>query len=112
MDVEFFVMKVQRGCGATGLLALVLGTFLGACSGGGSFNIQNSQAADPATNDYPIFYVKRTIPTTQNIADGADDVRMMRVAFPSADLYMRQSAAPNATETNITTRITTATPNT
>ncbi|MGH8323256.1 MAG: hypothetical protein ACRETD_05590, partial [Steroidobacteraceae bacterium] len=102
-------MNLQRGCV---LLATLLVPFLGACSGGGSFNIANSQAADPATNDYPIFYVKRTIPTAANIAAGADDVRMLRVAFPSADLYMRAAAAPNALETNITTRITAATPNT
>ena len=105
-------MNVQRGCVANGLLAIFLVTLLGACSGGGSFNIANSQAADPSTQDYPIFYVKRTIPTMANIAAGADDVRMMRVAFPSADLYMRASASPSARETNITSRITTATPNT
>ena len=100
-------MSVRRAYVATRLLAtLAAAAFLNACSGGGSFNIANSQQADPATNDYPIFYVKRTIPTTQNIANGADDVRMMRVAFPSADLYMRASAAPNAAETNITKRIT------
>jgi Hydrazine synthase alpha subunit middle domain len=100
-------MKVQRI--ASGLLAAFLATFLGACSSGASFNIANSQSADPSTNDYPIFYVKRTIPTAANITAGADDVRMMRVAFPSADLYMRASAAPNAVETNITARITAAT---
>ena len=91
------------------LLAVSLITLLDACSGGGSFNISNSQKADPATNDYPIFYVKRTIPTMANINAGADDVRMLRVAFPSADLYMRASASPSAKETNITARITTAT---
>ena len=91
------------------LLAVSCVTLLDACSGGGSFNISNSQKADPATNDYPIFYVKRTIPTMANINAGADDVRMLRVAFPSADLYMRASASPSAKETNITARITTAT---
>ncbi len=110
-------MNVQRGyivarrAAATTFLALSLGLTLSACSGGGSFNISNSQTADPATNDYPIFYVKRTIPTKANIAAGADDVRMLRVAFPSADLYMRASASPSAKETNITARITTTTPN-
>src|SRR5271154_1979385 len=103
------LMKVQRGYVASGLLALFLATILSACSGGGSFNIANSQSADPSTNDYPIFYVKRSIPTAANITAGADDVRMMRVAFPSADLYMRASASPNAVETNITSAITTAT---
>jgi len=104
-------MKVQRGCLASGFLALFLATILSACSGGGSFNIANSQHADPSTNDYPVFYVKRTIPTAQNITDGADDVRMMRVGFASADLYMRQSASPSAVETNITKRITAASTN-
>ena len=104
-------MKLQRECVASGFLALFLATILSACSGGGSFNIANSQHADPSTNDYPIFYVKRTIPTQQNIADGADDVRMMRVGFASADLYMRQSASPSAVETNITKRITAASTN-
>jgi hypothetical protein len=104
-------MKVQRKNVANGLLALSMATFLAACSGGGSFNIANSQSADPSTNDYPIFYVKRTIPTVANITAGADDVRMMRVAFASADLYMRASASPSAKETNISSRITTAATN-
>jgi Hydrazine synthase alpha subunit middle domain len=105
-------MKLNRHAFvASGLLATFLVMFLGACSGGGSFNIANSQSADPATNDYPIFYVKRTIPTVANLAAGADDVRMMRVAFASADLYMRASASPSAKETNITSRITTAATN-
>ena len=104
-------MKVQRGCLASGLLALFLATILSACSGGGSFNIANSQGADPSSNDYPIFYVKRTIPTPQNITAGADDVRMMRVGFASADLYKRASASPSAVETNITKRITAAASN-
>ena len=99
-------MKVSRI--ANGLLGAFLATLLGACSSGASFNIANSQSADPSTNDYPIFYVKRTIPTAANITAGADDVRMMRVAFPSADLYMRASASPSAVETNITSRITAA----
>src|SRR6201996_1247685 len=102
-------MKLQRAIVASGVAALAL--CLSACSGGGSFNIANSQAADPSTNDYPIFYVKRTIPTMAEITAGADDVRMMRVAFPSADLYMRASASPSAKETNITARITAAATN-
>jgi hypothetical protein len=80
------------------LLGLIL--LLCACNRGASINIANSQTSDPATVEYPIFYVKRTIPPT------SDDLRLMRVFFPSADLYMRASASPSATETNITARIT------
>jgi hypothetical protein len=81
---------------------------LAACNGGGSVNIANSQAKDPATVDYPIFYVKRTVPTDQAGNLIQDDLRIMSTANPSADLYMRANASPSAAETNITTRITAA----
>jgi hypothetical protein len=79
------------------------------CSGNAHIDVANSQTADPATIDFPIFYVKRTIPPT------TDDLRMLREAVlptqndttvPKADLFMRDSASPSANEHNITTRIT------
>jgi hypothetical protein len=79
---------------------------LAACNGGGSVNIANSQAVDPATVDYPIFYVKRTVPTNPDGTLVQDDLRIMSNAMASADLYMRASASPSAKETNITARIT------
>ncbi len=33
-----------------------------ACSPGTKINLGGGQSADPASTDYPIFYVKRTIP--------------------------------------------------
>ncbi len=87
---------------------LLLALLLAGCggSGGGSVNIANSQGPDPGTVDFPVFYVKRTIPMTAAGQVAQDDLRMMRVAFPSADLYMRSAASPEAPETNITARIT------
>jgi len=91
------------------VLVMVLAAGLSACSSGGNVAIANSQSADPATIDFPIFYVKRTIPPA------SDDLRMLRDAVlptatqlvvPKADLYKRDSASPSATETNITARIT------
>src|SRR5690348_17464749 len=91
------------------IVILVTAAGLTACSGGGSVAIANSQSSDPGTVDFPLFYVKRTIPPNQ------DDLRMLRTAVlptqnqmvvPKADLYKRQSASPSATETNITARIT------
>jgi len=82
---------------------------LGGCSGNAHIDVANSQSADPATVDFPIFYVKRTIPPD------TDDLRMLRDAVkptndqlvvPKADLYMRKSASPSADEVNITTRMT------
>ena len=81
---------------------------LAACNGGGSVNIANSQAGDAATVDYPIFYVKRTVPTDQAGKLVQDDLRVMSTALPSADLYMRASASPSAAETNVTAPITAA----
>jgi len=47
---------------------------LAGCSGNAHIDIANSQTADPATVDFPIFYVKRTIPPA------TDDLRMLRDA--------------------------------
>jgi hypothetical protein len=93
---------------AAAALILCLALSLGGCggSGGGSVNLANSQGPDPGTVDFPIFYVKRTIPKTAGGAIAQDDLRMMRVTAPSADLYMRSAASPAAPETNITARIT------
>ena len=93
-----------RGAGAllrACLLCLAVLALAGCNNEGrGSVNLANSQLSDPATTDFPVFYVKRTIPKNP------DDLRMMRQAVPQADLYMRSSASPSAPETNITARIT------
>jgi hypothetical protein len=89
------VMIVTR---ATCLVACA--TLLSACSGSGSVNVGSGQSPDPATVDFPIFYVKRTIP------EDTDDLRQLRDAVPDADLFMRDRASPSAPETNITGRVT------
>jgi hypothetical protein len=100
----------RAACGAGSPLRAVLGVLaaalLAACNGGGSVNIANSQNTDPATVDYPIFYVKHTVPTTTAGTLAQDDLRIMQEVNPSADLYMRAAASPSAAETNITARIT------
>ena len=63
---------------------------LAACSGGGSVNVGNGQAPDPATVDFPIFYVKRSIPTN------TDNLHQLRDAVPDADLFKRDRASPSA----------------
>ena len=88
------------------VLTAALVTALAACSGGGSVNIANSQRGDPATVDFPIFYVKHTVPKNAAGVVQQDDLRVLRDAVPSADLFMRATASPSATETNITARLT------
>jgi hypothetical protein len=90
------------------LLAACAGNGSGNGGGNGSVNIANSQGGDPATVDYPIFYVKRPVPTDQAGNLVQDDLRIMRDIDDTdgADLYMRASASPSAAETNLTSRIT------
>ncbi|HXN80738.1 MAG TPA: hypothetical protein VN869_07500, partial [Steroidobacteraceae bacterium] len=79
---------------------------LAACSSGGNISLGKSQVADPATVDFPIFYVKRQVPVDNAGALRQDDLRVLRDIVPSADLYMRASASPSALESNITARLT------
>ncbi|HUO19895.1 MAG TPA: hypothetical protein VMU44_09005 [Steroidobacteraceae bacterium] len=93
-------------------LAATLAATLAGCAGNGSggsgsVNIANSQGGDPATVDFPIFYVKRPVPTNAAGALVQDDLRIPRDLVPGgADLYMRASASPSAAEINITARVT------
>jgi len=88
------------------LLTAVLAAGLAACSSGGNASLGKSQVADPATVDFPIFYVKRPVPMSSSGTVLQDDLRVLRDALPSADLYKRATASPSATETNITARLT------
>jgi hypothetical protein len=96
MNAGFFTLKVLTRW-ALGVSAIAV---LGACSGSGSVNVGSGQSPDPATVDFPIFYVKRSIPMD------TDDVTQLRDAVPDADLFKRDRASPSAPETNISERIT------
>jgi hypothetical protein len=66
----------------------------------GSLDIGGGQAPDPVVLDFPIAYVKRPLPT------GTEDVRRLRTFQAGADLWLRDRAAPSATERNITGSVT------
>src|SRR5215467_9770715 len=51
--------------GAACLVLLAGMALLTACSSGANINLGNSTAGDPATVDFPIFYVKRPVPLDQ-----------------------------------------------
>src|SRR5450755_1472650 len=72
------------------LACMAVAWALGACSPGSKVNLGSGQAADPATVDFPIFYVKRTIPTM------SDDLRLLRPPLPQANLFKRATASPSA----------------
>jgi hypothetical protein len=75
---------------------------LAACSSGvqGGVNIGSGQAPDPVVLDFPIAYVKRALPT------GTEDLRELRTFQGGADVWLRDRAAPAATERNLTSAIT------
>jgi hypothetical protein len=94
-------MKLGTHARALALLWVSLLALAACSSGGGTVQEAGGQPADPETDDYPIFYVKRySVPTQQ------DDLRMLRTGLPSADLFMRSTASPAGIETNITAPIT------
>jgi hypothetical protein len=81
---------------------------LAGCSSGGSVNLGSGQTADPATIDFPVFYVKRTLvfdPNDPTLLQ-QDDLRQLRDTVPDADEFKRDRASPGANETNITQRVT------
>ena len=78
---------------------------LSACSGGGSVGLGSGQSADPGAVDFPIAYVKRTIPMDGDEL-AQDDVRAVRDTLPDADLFFRDRASPSSVERNVTDRVT------
>jgi hypothetical protein len=85
-----------------GLGALVLT----ACGGGNgdSVSLGSGQGPDPATVDFPIAYVKRSLPTPPMQFE--DDAKVLRAFNVNADLFLRDRASPSVPERNITQRVT------
>src|SRR5262249_27081762 len=93
---------------------MLLGSLLvlAACSSGGSVNIGKSQGADPGTVDFPIAYVKHYFDAQGDAQtgfqkfDAVNNPGRTRRPAPDADLFLRSSASPSATEIDITGAIT------
>ena len=95
------VVTIRNNTGIlTSLVLVVLG--LGACSSGGSggVGIGSGQGPDPVAVDFPIAYVKRSIP------EGNEDARRLRTFQEGADVFIRDRALPTARERNITGELT------
>jgi hypothetical protein len=92
--------------GLTRALTLGLAALLAACTqgpGGGGIGLGGGQDPDPATVDFPIFYVRHQVPEEQ------DDVTRVRPFVEdeefSATLWKRDRASPGAPEVEITARL-------
>jgi hypothetical protein len=93
-----------RRCAAAlraALVATLGAAMLAACSGGGNVDIGSGQRADPSTIDFPIAYVKRTVPDATT-----DDARDMRTFNVDADLFVKDRADASVPERNVTDRVT------
>jgi len=99
------------------LLVGILAVWLAACSSNtgpaGSTNSgislgSGSSSTDPVSPDYAIAYIKRTLPSATN-PDATplnDDLRVQRNWNGPADVWLRESASPSASEINITASVT------
>jgi len=97
--------RITPGLLARGAL-FGLVSLLAACTqgpGGGGIGLASGQEPDPATVDFPIFYIRHQIPEEQ------DDVTRMRPFVEdeeySATLWKRDRASPGAPETELTARL-------
>jgi hypothetical protein len=87
-------------------LVIGMASLLAACTqgpGGGGIGLGSGQEPDPATVDFPIFYIRHQIPEDQ------DDVTRVRPFVEddeyAATLWKRDRASPGAPETEITARL-------
>jgi hypothetical protein len=85
-------------------MLMLLASSLLSCGGGGGDNVSigSGQGSDPVVIDYPLFYVKKPLPTDDNGELVQVDVRdLLSVQF-GADLYMRVRVSVSAPEVNLT----------
>jgi hypothetical protein len=92
------VTKSQSGILMLAALAL---TVAGCATGhDGDVNIGGGQQPDPVVLDFPIAYVKGPLP------DGTEDVRELETFQAGSDLWLRDRAAPDSPERNLTFALT------
>jgi hypothetical protein len=101
--VNRFIENAKR---ITFVGVLVLASACSEGPGGGGIGLASGQDPDPATVDFPIFYIRHQVPEEQ------DNVTRVRPFVEdddySATLWKRDRASPGAPETEITARLRTA----
>ncbi len=99
----------QRRLTSRVLSVCALALVLGACGGGdtgGDIGFADNQTPDPVVIDVPIAYIKRPVPTDDNMMRTFNDVREPVTFNAGADLFVRERASPTALETNVTFAVT------
>ncbi|MEM7083301.1 MAG: hypothetical protein AAF465_11255 [Pseudomonadota bacterium] len=90
------------------LVTLVVVLLVG-CGGGetgGNIGFADGQQPDPVVIDVPIAYIKRPVPTDEDMMLTFDDVREPVTFNGGADLFVRERASPTALESNVTFEVT------
>jgi hypothetical protein len=83
-------------------LCSIAASLLCACGGASGGSVTGkTQDSDPVAQDFPVFYVKRALPTDEDMQD-LDDARRLLTFETGADLYMRSRATASAREINLT----------
>jgi hypothetical protein len=84
------------------LLLAALALAAAGCATGhdGDVNIGGGQEPDPVVLDFPVAYVKGPLP------DGTEDVRELEAFQAGSDLWLRDRAAPDSPERNLTFALT------
>ncbi|HEU4779747.1 MAG TPA: hypothetical protein VFS58_07670 [Steroidobacteraceae bacterium] len=93
---------------ACGLVLGVVG-LLAACTqgpGGGGIGLASGQEPDPATVDFPIFYIRHQVPEDQDVVTRVRP--FVEDEDYSATLWKRDRASPGSPEVEITARLRTA----
>jgi len=88
-------------------ISALAAAWLAACATGhdGDVNIGDGQSPDPVTLDIPIAYVRSALPEDLDDLDDLD-VRELETFEAGADVWLRDRAAPDVPEVNITERLT------
>ena len=87
------------------ILSLAVAVLAGCATGhDGDVNIGGGQSPDPVVLDIPVAYIKAALPLDP--ADDPDDVRELETFLAGSDLWLRDRAAPDVPERNITFAVT------
>jgi Hydrazine synthase alpha subunit middle domain len=87
----------------------LMAAVIAACSSRGNLDIGKGQSSGGLDIDFAIAYIKRTLPSdSTGLAQlrAKDDITLPRGYWSKADVYVRSSASPTGTESNITASIT------
>jgi hypothetical protein len=89
----------------TWILSLAVAALAGCATGhDGDVNIGGGQSPDPVVLDIPVAYIKAALPLDP--ADDPDDVRELETFLEGSDVWLRDRAAPDVPERNITFAVT------